>query len=84
MNIETSDRITINHIPERIRKAVENAKSSTTIAAVTPIAELERQAIISALNHYGRGADGKGYAAKALGISKATLYRKLKEYIKPN
>ena len=84
VNIETSNRISINHIPERIRKAVENAKNAAIGINVTPIAELERQAISSALQRYGRNAEGKEQAAKALGISKATLYRKLKEYGKQN
>ena len=39
-----------------------------------------RQAILSALQWFGCGAEGKEKAAQALGISKATLYRKLKEY----
>ena len=80
VNIETGDRVTINHIPERIRKAVENAKHAAIGTNVTPIAELERQAILSALQWFGCGAEGKEKAAQALGISKATLYRKLKEY----
>ena len=80
VNIETSDRITSNHIPERIRKAVENAKNPAIGTNVTPIAELERQAIFGALQTFGLDATGKEKAALALGISKATLYRKLKEY----
>jgi len=44
---------------------------------VTPIADLERQAILDAI----RLLDGdKLKAAKLLGIGKTTLYRKLKEY----
>ena len=80
VNIETGDRVTINHIPERIRKAVENAKHAAIGTNVTPIAELERQAIFGALQTFGLDATGKEKAALALGISKATLYRKLKEY----
>ena len=80
MNIETSDRVTISHIPDRIRKVVETAKNATTEDALITIGELERQAILGALYRYGRSAEGKERAAKALGISKATLYRKLKEY----
>jgi transcriptional regulator with PAS, ATPase and Fis domain len=80
VNIETSDRITINHIPERIQKSVENTKNAAIGTNVTPIAELERQAILGALQRFGLGAAGKEKAALALGISKATLYRKLKEY----
>lgn len=46
-------------------------------ATVTPIADLERQAILDAI----RLLDGdKLKAAKLLGIGKTTLYRKLKEY----
>lgn len=80
VNIETSDRVTISHIPDRIRKVVETAKNATTEDALITIGELERQAILGALYRYGRSAEGKERAAKALGISKATLYRKLKEY----
>lgn len=48
-----------------------------THGAVTPLAELERQAILDAL----RCLKGdKLAAAKLLGIGKTTLYRKLKEY----
>ncbi len=44
---------------------------------VTPLAELEKQAILSAIQML----DGdKLQAAKLLGIGKTTLYRKLKEY----
>jgi DNA-binding NtrC family response regulator len=46
-------------------------------ATVTPLAELERQAILRAL-HELKG--DKLTTAKLLGIGKTTLYRKLKEY----
>jgi DNA-binding NtrC family response regulator len=46
-------------------------------SAVTPLAELERQAILDTL-HQLKG--DKLTAAKLLGIGKTTLYRKLKEY----
>jgi transcriptional regulator with PAS, ATPase and Fis domain len=45
---------------------------------VVPLQELERQAILRALAYYGDSSTGKKQAAKALGISLATLYRKLK------
>jgi two-component system response regulator HydG len=44
---------------------------------VVPIAELERQAIITTLNQV---KGDKLLAARLLGIGKTTLYRKLKEY----
>jgi DNA-binding NtrC family response regulator len=45
--------------------------------AVTPLAELERQAILDTLRRLN---GDKLTAAKLLGIGKTTLYRKLKEY----
>ena len=47
---------------------------------VMPIAQAERRLILLALEKFGMTLEGKEQAAKALGIGKATLYRKLKEY----
>jgi DNA-binding NtrC family response regulator len=44
---------------------------------ILPLEELERRAIMSMLNHTG---GDKQAAARALGIGKTTLYRKLKQY----
>jgi two-component system response regulator HydG len=44
---------------------------------ITPIAELEKQAILHAIEALG---GDKLEAARQLGIGKTTLYRKLKEY----
>jgi transcriptional regulator with PAS, ATPase and Fis domain len=46
--------------------------------AIVPLQELESTAIQVALHHFGESTDGKRKAADALGISTATLYRKLK------
>ena len=51
--------------------------SSGTPSQIIPLKELERRAIIEALSQVGYNAT---QTAKQLGISKATLYRKLKEY----
>ncbi|NBK20047.1 sigma 54-interacting transcriptional regulator [Anaerotruncus sp. 1XD42-93] len=50
------------------------------MAAVIPLKELERQEIRKALSLYGVSTSGKKQAASRLGISLATLYRKLEEY----
>jgi two-component system response regulator HydG len=56
---------------------VADASTADRSANVTPLAELERQAILSAI----RTLKGdKLEAARMLGIGKTTLYRKLKEY----
>ncbi len=83
VNIETSDRLSGKHLPDRIKKAVGNMAEFHTdigLPPITPIAELERRAIFTALQQFGATASGKDKVAKALGISKATLYRKIKEY----
>jgi len=49
----------------------------TPIASIIPLMELERRAIINALD-YTKG--DRAVAAHLLGIGRTTLYRKLKEY----
>jgi len=51
--------------------------STNSGSQIIPLKELERKAIIDALSQVGYNAT---QTAKQLGISKATLYRKLKEY----
>ncbi|RKO66195.1 helix-turn-helix domain-containing protein [Desulfofundulus salinus] len=41
---------------------------------------MEKEAIISALEHFGWNEQGKTKAAQALGISRATIYRKIAKY----
>lgn len=50
------------------------------IAGVMPICSLEKKEIMKALETFGNTTEGKINASKTLGISKSTLYRKLKEY----
>lgn len=49
-------------------------------ATILTLAEMEKQAIASGIARFGSGLKGKRTTAEALGISLATLYRKLKEY----
>ena len=50
---------------------------SSPANGVVPMAEMERQAILAALDHV---KGDKMQAARLLGIGKTTLYRKLREY----
>jgi DNA-binding NtrC family response regulator len=62
------------------RAPVESGESTPALApvpTVVPLAELERRAILNALE-YTRG--DRAVAAHLLGIGRTTLYRKLKEY----
>lgn len=53
------------------------AATEDKIADVTPLADLERQAILDTLRQLN---GDKLTTARLLGIGKTTLYRKLKEY----
>ncbi|MDT3699517.1 MAG: helix-turn-helix domain-containing protein [Thermincola sp.] len=47
---------------------------------VMPINKMEQILLKQALSRYGSSVEGKKKAAKALNISLATLYNKLKKY----
>ncbi len=65
--------------PKPIQSSTESgvALSAGPLPAVIPLAELERRAIMHALD-YTKG--DRAIAAHLLGIGRTTLYRKLKEY----
>jgi two-component system response regulator HydG len=72
--------IHIADLPTQLRNFQAQAKPPIPISdpeAVTPIAELEKQAILRAIEVL---QGDKLEAARRLGIGKTTLYRKLKEY----
>ena len=59
------------------RHGTPDESADEAVPGVTPLADIERQAILSAI----RALNGdKLQAARLLGIGKTTLYRKLKEY----
>ena len=68
-------RISINELPEEFRTRLQKMKCSDK-ETVKPLKVLERQAISDALNLYG-GNISK--AARELGISRKTFYKRLKE-----
>lgn len=83
VNIAEDGRISARSLPQKIRDrpvGPQPAPASSGVLPVIPVPELERMAIRQALTLYGLTAEGKEKAAQALGISKATLYRRLKEY----
>jgi two-component system response regulator HydG len=63
--------------PPHIRTAPLRAVTPGKQAKILPLAELEKQAILDALQQLN---GDKLMTARALGIGKTTLYRKLKEY----
>ncbi|WDP91636.1 MAG: sigma 54-interacting transcriptional regulator [Desulfobacter sp.] len=71
MNMETGDEIRFDTLPRRLR---HRPKSGSTLEA------LEREAIREALSRFGRHNEGKERAAAFLGISRSTIYRKIRKY----
>ncbi len=74
VNIEAADKISRSSLPEKIIRYF--GESDT--AGLEDLTSLEKKAIKAALQKYGHSTFGKEKAASALGISRATLYRKLK------
>jgi transcriptional regulator with PAS, ATPase and Fis domain len=74
VNIETGTEISPENLPAKVTKY----RRDDEVGHACSLACLEQSAIIKALNEYGTTTRGKERAAIALGISRATLYRKLK------
>lgn len=84
-NVASSSIVTIENLPNRLKKTVIKSIDKNTINeeisnSVKPLKELEKKEIIKALQFYGRNNTGIERSASALGISRATLYRKIKTY----
>lgn len=77
VNMETGEYITVNSLPLRIKQGRSDILKPSE---VFNIKDMEKNLIESALRMYGSDVQGKKTASKALGISMATLYRKIKEY----
>ena len=75
------ERLGRKNLPEEIRSPVEISDRSDNLessnAANGSLEEMEKQMIQNALRNVG---GNKSLAAKKLGISRRTLYRKIDEY----
>ena len=79
VNMSLNEMIKYENIPEKIKKSIGKLESINS-EEIIPIFELERIEILKALDKYKDYKKDKEKVAQALGISKSTLYRKLKEY----
>jgi DNA-binding NtrC family response regulator len=61
----------------QVASAANSSSAQCSVKGITPLAEIERRAILSAVE-YTKG--DRTVAAAMLGIGRTTLYRKLKEY----
>lgn len=84
VNICDEERLEPHHLPKRLfAEKVYDASNvilSRELSAVKTIEQLEREAISGAIKIFGDSGEGLHRAAEALGISRATLYRKLKQF----
>jgi len=77
VNMEKSIYIRMNSMPQKIIRTKEQSSRSFNILTIQ---QMEKQLIEDALKLYGTNVEEKKMAAQALGISLATLYRKMKDY----
>ena len=75
--LDTTGVLQADNLPPQISPVVALGRDSSTPQAILPLTEIERQALIHALEATGNNMT---QAAQALGISRVTLYRKLKKY----
>lgn len=76
VNIETHTEIS----PESLPGKIINYSHEDELSHAYSLDYLEKSFIVKALKKYGTSTQGKERAAAALGISRATLYRKLKKF----
>lgn len=73
--------INLDNLPNRIKHSHSNNELNiNTTEQIVTLDELEKNEIIKALEKYKDYKKDKDLAAKALGISRATLYRKIDKY----
>ena len=70
------EQVTLADLPTLSRSVATPAATATT-GAIPQLADVEKELILRALAYY---TDDKEAAARALGISRRTIYRRLKEY----
>lgn len=78
MNIVRGRKATLYDLPPTIRRRpIAQPSVERDRAAILPLSELERRQIRLALETFGDTTEGKRRAARLLGISLSTLYRKI-------
>ena len=75
--LETTGVLQAGNLPSQLSPVIALESDPATPMAIMPLAEIERQALIHALEATGNNMT---QAAQALGIGRVTLYRRLKKY----
>ena len=79
VNMCSSSVIKCMDLPNRLKVSENTLKLSGNVRII-PIKELEKKEIQKAIEYFGHSKQAITKAAEALELSRATLYRKLKEY----
>lgn len=80
INMSSSSILSLDVIPENIRDKRYQEEIYNEVNSIRTLEDLEREEIIKALKKYKNYKKDKELVAKSLGISRATLYRKLEKY----
>ena len=79
VNIATKNIIDCSFLSTRVNEYFEQNISLSAGVDQPTLAELEKNAIVAALEKFGSTGSGKEKAADCLGMSRSTFYRKIKE-----
>ncbi|MEZ2657023.1 sigma-54-dependent Fis family transcriptional regulator [Aneurinibacillus aneurinilyticus] len=77
VNMENGDNITLDALPKRLRQAQKSPFSSLSLKK--QLEAVEKEIIQTRLAQTGYSLQGKRDAARLLGISESTLYRRIRE-----
>ena len=80
-NMAFGEIIGLDDVPVRLKKAEETLPktSESTLTLAEQVKDFEREVILKKFKKHSGGGDAKEAVAKELGLSRATLYRKLAE-----
>lgn len=79
VELEIGDTVTMHSLPASISSKREEAPQREEVASARPHLRAEKDEIFKLLNRYGWSTEGKKKVASVLGISLATLYRRMKK-----
>jgi len=78
VNMSETGVVELDDLPQRFKEQGSSLLSKSN--SIVSIKELEKRAIADALKHFGSDKKGINDTIQALGLSRATLYRKIKSY----
>ncbi|HUW65650.1 MAG TPA: sigma 54-interacting transcriptional regulator [Spirochaetia bacterium] len=78
VNLADGASIDVTNLPGQLRDPARKAAAGPE--RLLSLQQLEREAVEAALRKFGWTDEGKSLAARALGVSRATIYRKISRY----